>query len=594
MVRYRIILVCFFLILYAEKTHALSLIAKVNRAEATLQDRIILTLSVEGTQRAGRPHLPPMPAFDFISRGSSTRMQIINGQITSGVDYNYILIPKKAGTFEIGPATLQDKGQTISSNKITLRIASADTKPQATRDLFITTTVSTKALYVSEQVVYTFRLYRRVKIANANLDNPSFEGFLVEPLGEERQYETVINGQTFLVSEIKQALFPTREGTIKIEPAKVQCEVVTRTRNRRGFFDDPFFDDSFFGFSRTEPKVLRSDPVTLQVKPLPTEGKTPLFSGLVGIFSITTSLSKKQLEAGDTTTLTIAIQGRGNIKDAHCPEFSSPAHFKVYDDKPILTVQNSGGIFGGTLTIKKALVPLKEGRLKVPPLAFTYFNPELGKYELCKSKPLAVKVLPPKDKEKLHLVEAFGTATSKEEIKILGKDILPINTSLSALKPYNMDLWHWAYLVFFFLPIAGYAGSALIKVRKERWEENLGYARSKSALKKFNRNVAAVKKEIKNQDSAEFYRLASRTFKDFLGDKLNMTGSALTPIEIENQLHRFKVKKERSEHLKKVLSVLESAQFAFQRHSRSEKEDLLNQVKDLARWFDKNIKKNLV
>lgn len=577
----------------SEEVYSLSLIAKVDRTEATLQDQIILTLSIEGTQKIGRPALPPLPAFDLISRGSSTRMQIINGQITSGVDYNYVLIPKKIGTFEIGPATLTYKGQTISSNKITLKIRSADTQPQATKDLFITTTVSNKIPYVNQQIIYTFKLYRRVKIANASLDNPSFEGFRVESLGKERQYETVINGRSFVVTEIKQALFPTREGTLEIEPAKVQCEVVARKRRRRGFFDDPFYDDSFFGFSRREPKVLHSHSITLEVKPLPAEGKTPLFSSLVGDFSIATSVSKRQLEVGDTTTLTIAIQGKGNIRDAHSPEFPSLAYFKVYDDKPTLTVQAWGDRFGGTLTIKKALVPLKEGRLKVPALAFTYFNPERGGYELCKSTPLLVQALPPSDKEKLHLVEALGTTTSKEEIKILGKDILPIRTSLSALKPYSMEPWHWVYLVLFFFPIAGYAGSTLIKKRKERWEGDLGYVRSKSAIRNLNKKIPLIKKQIKNEDSSEFYRLTSKVLKDFLGDKLNITGSALTAIEIENQLQTFKIQKERIEEVKKVLSILESGQFAFQRHSMSEKEKLINQVRDLAKWFDKRIKKHL-
>lgn len=576
---------------YAEKVPALSLVAKVDKTEATLQDQITLTLSTEGAQRAGRPHLPPLPAFEVISRGSSTRIQIINGNITSGVDYNYILIPKKTGTFEIGPATLQHKGQTISSNKITLSITPADSKPQAARNLFITTTISNKTPYINEQIIYTFRLYRSIKIANASLDNPSFEGFRVESLGKEQQSETVINGRSFVVAEIKQALFPTREGTLKIEPAKVQCEVVVRTRRRGGFFNDSFFDDSSFGFSRTESKVLHSNPITLEVKPLPAEGKTPLFSGLVGNFSIATSVSKRQLEAGDTTTLTITLKGSGNIRDAQSPEFPSLAHFKVYDDKPSLTVHTSGDTFGGTLIIKKALVPLKEGRLKVPALAFTYFNPKQESYVLSKSTPLLVQVLPPRDKEKLHLVEALGTTTSKEAIKILGKDILPIRTSLSVLKPYSMDLWHWTYLLLFFFPIAGYVGSTLIKRRRERWKEDVGYVRNRSAMRNFNKKMPLIKKQIKNEDSSEFYRLTSKSFKDFLGDKLNMAGSALTPIEIVNRLHTLSIHHGRIEDLKKVLNTLESGQFAFQRHSESEKENLLHQVKTLAKWFDKRIKK---
>ena len=591
MFRFRVVLVSLFLLISAENSHAFSLIAKVDKTEATLQDQIILTLSVEGTQRIGRPQLPSIPAFDVMSRGSSTRMQIINGTISSGIDYNYILIPKKTGTFEIGPATLSHKGKTISSNKITLTITSADTKPQAAKNLFITTKVSNKSPYVNEQIIYTFRLYRNIKIANASLDNPSFEGFRVESLGKERQYETVINGRTFLVTEIKQALFPAREGTLEIEPARLQCEVVTRKRRSRGFFDDPFFDDSFFGFSSTESKILHSNPITVEVKPLPAEGKTPLFSSLVGNFNIATHVSKKKLEVGDTTTLTITIKGKGNIRDAHSPEFPFLDSFKIYDDKPKLTIQTTGDTFGGMLTIKKALVPLKKGTLKVPALTFTYFNPERGRYELCMSTPLVMQVLPASDKEKLHLVEALGTTTSKEEIKILGKDILPIHTSLSALKSYSMNLWHWPYLVFFFLPIAGYVGSILVKRRKERWEEDIGYVRSKSAMRKFNKKIAEIKTQIKNEDTSEFYRNTSKTLKDLLGDKLNITGSALTPMEIESQLQVLKIKKEKIERLNKLLNVLESGQFAFQRHSKSEKEDLLYQVKDLAKWFDKRIKK---
>ena len=591
MFRVRIVLISLFLLICAEKAQAISLIAKVDKTEATPQDQIILTLSVEGTQRIGKPQLPPMPAFDVMSRGSSTRMQIINGDITSAVDYNYILIPKKAGIFKIGPATLHYKGQTVSSNQITLKITSADTKPKSAKDIFITTKVSIKEPYVNQQIIYTFRLYRRVKIANASLDNPSFEGFRIESLGKERQYETVINGRSFLVTEIKQALFPAREGTLEIAPAKLQCKVVPRTRRKRGFFDDPFFDDSFFGFSRTEAKVLHSNPITVEVKPLPAEGKTPLFSSLVGDFNIATSVSKKKLEVGDTATLTITIKGKGNIRDAHSPDFPSLSHFKVYDDKPTLTVQTSGDTFGGTLTIKKALVPLKEGILKVPALAFTYFNPQLGRYELCKSTSLVMQVLPPHDKEKLHLVEALGTTTSKEEIKILGKDILPIRTSFSALKPHHMDPWYWVYLLLFFLPIAGYAGSTLVKRRKERWEEDLGYARSKSAMRTFNKKIALIKKQIKNEDSSEFYRLTSKVLKDFLGDKLNLTGSALTPTEIENRLHTLNIPDERIESLKRVFTILESGQFAFQHHSKRDKEDLLHEVKDLARWFNKILKK---
>ena len=586
MFRVKTVIVGLLLILFLDKAYAVTLTATVDKTEATLQDQILLTLSVEGTQSTESPKLPSTQAFDFISRGSSTRMQIINGQVSSSVDYNYLLLPKKTGTFEIGPATITHQGKTISSRAITLKIGSANSQPQSEKDLFITTSVSTKTPYVNEQIIYTFRLFRRVKIANASLENPSFEGFRVEPLGEEQQYETVINGKTYVVTQIKQALFPTREGRIEIGSAKLQCDVAVRSRRQRGFFDD-----SFFGFSQTKPQVLQAPSLELNVKPLPPEGRTPLFSGLVGTFNLETSVSKKQLEVGDTTTLAITIRGTGNIKDAQAPEFPSLPYFKVYDDQPTLTVDTSGDAYGGTLTIKKALVPLEEGTLTVPLLTFTYFNPESGKYELCKSSPLTLQVLPSRDKEKLNLVEALGTTTSKEEIKILGRDILPLKTSLSALRPYDVNPWRWSHMIFLLFPIAAYAGAVVITSRKKRWEEDLSYARNKSAMREFNKRIAEVKKQITGKDASGFYRLTSKALKNFFGDKLNITGSALTPLEIEDQLHRCTIPRERIEQVKEVLNTLEAGQFASQQHSTKEKEDLLRTVKTLATFFDKRIKK---
>ena len=143
MTRFRIAVAGLLLLLCAENAHALSIVAKVDKTEATLQDQIILTLSIEGTRRrTGKPSIPSSPAFDLISRGSSTRMQIINGQVSSSVDYNYLLLPKKTGTFKIGPATVTHQGKTIASKAITLKIGSAKSQPQSQKDLFITTSIS--------------------------------------------------------------------------------------------------------------------------------------------------------------------------------------------------------------------------------------------------------------------------------------------------------------------------------------------------------------------------------------------------------------------------------------------------------------------
>ena len=79
----------------------LSLTITLDRDTATLADVINLTISVEGA--SGEPQLPSSPAFETVRQGSSSRVQIVNGRMSSSVDYSYLLSPKKEGVFTIGP-----------------------------------------------------------------------------------------------------------------------------------------------------------------------------------------------------------------------------------------------------------------------------------------------------------------------------------------------------------------------------------------------------------------------------------------------------------------------------------------------------------
>lgn len=562
-----------------------------DKDEATLEDYITLSVSVEGA--SGEPSLPKLPDFEITSRGSSSRVQIINGQMSSSVDYSYVLYPKKEGAFTIGPATLSYKSATLTSNTIKITIRKTEARPGEAqdKDVFVTAEVDNKSPYLNEQIVYTLKFFHRVKVANARLtESPSFDGFITESLGKEKEYQTTINGQQFMVTEVRQALFPLKAGTLTISPSTLHCDVVVKKQQRgRGFSNDPFFDDSFFGFSRTEPKILRTAPMDITVRPLPEEGRPRDFSNLVGEFQAAAELTKNKLEVGESTTLTLTLTGTGNLKGSPGIKLENPDGFKVYDDKPSFEPQVSGSQIGGKLVIKKALVPLKEGILQVPPVALSYFNPRSGKYETARTGTHLLEVIPGKDKEKLPVAEAEKPKSTKQEIKILGRDILPIHTSVDVLNPVNSHPLSWVAMLLFFLPVMGFTAALLIKQRKELYDSDRGFARSRTAYKNFTRKLPPVKKSL-NHDDSLFYRDAAKAIKDFIGDKLNITGSALTPGEFESKLSEARVDGTTIQELKKVIEMLETGQFAFKKYSREEREAMLNSMKQVAREINKKIK----
>ena len=105
-----------------------------------------------------------------------------------------------------------------------------------------------------------------------------------------------------------------------------------QNRPRRGIFDDPFFGQARSG----RPTSLTSEALSFQVLPVPPEGRPADFGGLVGSFTLESTIEPRQLKAGESVTLTATVRGRGNVK--RIPELKIPPldGLKIYADQPVL------------------------------------------------------------------------------------------------------------------------------------------------------------------------------------------------------------------------------------------------------------------
>ena len=324
-------LLCLAVFGLASGASAAGVVATIDRPEATVEDQLLLTVVIEGS-RGAEPVLPELAEFDVYPRGQSTQMSFINGRMSSSVSYNYLLVPKTTGVIQIGPVTAEIDGEILTSQPFQVSILEASAQPQQQRDLFITSRVSTTNPFVGQEVIYIWRFYRRVRIGDARLEPQEFQGFLVEDLGEVREYQTAVNGVEYLVSEIRKALFPQEVGSLVIPASRLTCEVLVRnSRRSRSLMDE------FFGSSSTETKVLRSAQIDIEVRPLPPPPAG--FSGLVGSFTIDASMSKQQLKVGESATLRLTVSGNGNVQLIGEPELAELPAFKVYGDQPERSVK---------------------------------------------------------------------------------------------------------------------------------------------------------------------------------------------------------------------------------------------------------------
>jgi hypothetical protein len=511
---------------------AVGITASVNRNEVVVGDRLSLTLAIDGSA-SGDPVLPDLSAFDVYSQGQSTQMQIVNGRMSTSVSQQYVLVPKRAGTFTIGAITMEIGGKTYSSQPFTIRVLAAEEQPRESRDLFVSAKVSKADVFVGEQLLYSLRIYQRVQLSQASLQPIEFNGFLAEDMGKEATYDATVGGVAYRVTEIKKALFPQEAGTLTIPAARLSAEVVVQKR-RRG--NDPFDDmfrspfGDFFGQAGTETRNLASNEVKVEVKPLPPAPKG--YSGLVGNFDLRAQLSNAQPKVGETTTLTISVTGKGNAQSIKEPELGELADFKVYDDKPVASLRQDADGVSGTRTFSKALVPLKAGPLTIPAARLVFFDTTSGRFETRSTEPLTVTAIPSDAKEELRLTELSSPNSGKVAVRVLADDILPNYGHLDAVgasfrRPAERALFGGGLL---FPPFA-FVLLFMVRRHRERLSGDVAFRRGRLALKKASRVRHNVERALREDHLNEAATILSRGLREYIGDRLNVEGAALTPAE---------------------------------------------------------------
>lgn len=167
------------------------------------------------------------------------------------------------------------------------------------------------------------------------------------------------NGRTVSRLEFRAGLTAVTPGSHLIGPAQIRAEQ-----------RQPAAGGSFFGETSTVPVTITSAPLTLTVLPLPTEGRPADFSGAVGTFSITTSVTPHRVEPGDPLTVTTVISGSGDLAGTVCPQVSAKG-FRGYP--PVARRAD------GRLECRQTVLP-PHGATEVPPLAFSFFDSDTSRY----------------------------------------------------------------------------------------------------------------------------------------------------------------------------------------------------------------------
>ncbi|MBW7876494.1 MAG: protein BatD [Candidatus Cloacimonetes bacterium] len=322
------------------------------------------------------------PDFDTLSTANSSSIRIMNGERSESFTIRYVLRPKRQGQLAIGPYRVQIGTQTLESNQVVIQVDAREAVSETRSEVFVKARLSKNKVYTGDQLSYELKIYRlrsSRNIGRLGYNQPQFQDVIVETDASTQQETTeVLEGQVFQVTTITIPMFAVKTGIIPIPEASLTY--VVREGGRRGIFDDFFQDDFFGGIGGGSQKQVFSEPLTLEVMPLPL-GAPDSFQNLVGQYAFKMSLSQTDLKVGENLTMTLRLEGTGSLQDWSPPEIKLDG-FRVYrdGDGQLERLRTTSGMMGGIKTVQYALIPTTPGERNLGPFEFSYFDPSQAQY----------------------------------------------------------------------------------------------------------------------------------------------------------------------------------------------------------------------
>ena len=495
-----------------------------------LQEGELLKLSIQVVdgEDFAKVDLGPLESdFDIISGPSQqNNIQWINGSVSSTKTLSWTLLPKRSGNLSIPVLSGTVGGKTFKGKKIPIQIGKLNN--DRINEVFIVAEIDKKDAFLGEQVTLTYKLYKRIDMNIAGIDQfqmPDFKGFWTEELytPQRLQYqskEVTVKGLRYQVANLGQrALFPIASDKHEIPPVKIKVQLEVKKKKRRR---DPFFDSFFDSFlSETKTIVLTTDVRDIKIKPYP-DSRPYDFTGAVGEFELFSEIDRDNVKANEGITFSVILKGTGNIGLFSLPEIKFPKNVEVFP--PIENFEKDGfrNQITGNQKWEYILIPREEGKLVLPRVQMSFFEPNSKSWIRANTVSHEISVSP-NDLNTIH-----DQGLTKREVELIGQDIRYIHTGNYELKSKeNQNLFF--YLITYMLTSFIYSLPLLIS-------KITGYRLSTEADRKIHNALRVNLKKLKRNTFDDPFEKASRIFYIYLKDRLALRSDKLDPAKVRSIL----------------------------------------------------------
>lgn len=333
------------------------------------------------------------------------------GQVTTFMYFTRNGWMTETGKFTLGPAFIKRGRKVFKSNKANVTVVEKEYKKcephgQVALHKMACGVIVTpkKEYYVGEAICAKAKVYSRFHPTHYE----SYESFEMQPEVESHslnktgqvkvEMEHVGRVPRYTFEHDKKVLFAHQPGILTFEP----FEMILLS----GFDSYPLTAEAF----------------QVVIKPLPPKAPKN-FQGAVGKFNLSVGDLPKTLTKGDVVSITVTLEGKGNLHDCRLPMPDWGDAFSLYGDPEIkedIRFTESGS--SGKLEYIYHLKCQQQGKVKIPSFSFSYFDPNTAQYTTLNSDnaPMSVEKDPTEitgtEKEQL-VIETFEESVENGEGK---------------------------------------------------------------------------------------------------------------------------------------------------------------------------------
>ncbi|MEY8849648.1 BatD family protein [Psychroserpens sp. XS_ASV72] len=537
--------------------------AKISKSKLGINERLRIDFEMN---KDGDNFTPPdFNGFTVVGGpNTSVSQSWLNGKRSYKKTYSYFLAPKKRGQLRINQATIEIDGEVYKTQVVTVNVTAAVQRPNdpdnaeniASENIHLVAEISKTNPYLNEAITVVYKLYVSQNTGVSNwreIDNPRYNDFWSQNINikglkiQNGSYNGDDNYRYVVLR--KTVLYPQKTGKLEIEPLTLDVTVEVPT-NRRDFFGGRLMTQVN--------KRVSAGSRTINVKPLPVEGKPENFTGAVGDFKFNVITSKTELNASESLQARVEVTGNGNLKLFELPKIKLPNSLEVYEPEHNENVSTNLSGMNGSISDSYTIVPQYKGKYPVPSISFSYFDLKSEEYKTVSSGEIIINVLEG-PVNTTNSDNNIATSNNSKQQVVLNSDqfaFVKTETDLEAINEtrFFKSTAFWTSLL---VPLLAIPLALVYRKKKEQRNADVFGNKIRKADKLARRYLSEAKKSLGNKES--FYIALEKALHNYLKAKLHIETTDFSKEKIQGLLAERQVN---SETIKAFINILEHCELA--------------------------------